>query len=282
MRAAPLRIHVFPLPESQPLDMTTDVLTPMERLRAGLPRRLRAAGIHLLICLGIYAVTLYVLLAHWYPGFHFTVDGGWQGARIMALVDLVIGPLLTLIVFNPFKARRLIVFDLTCIGTAQVAALVWGFYAVHSQHPVAVTFHDGSFYSMTAEPLRIEKAEPGLLARLSDRTPALVYVAPPANEDEETRAAMQEMMGSVALHEDPFFFRSFDENWPAVQAQAVDAEARSQASAAFAAALPAFLAAHGGQAEDYAFFPYEGRYGTCTLAFTPAGEPVDALGCEKA
>jgi hypothetical protein len=50
---------------------------------------------------------------------------------------------------------------------------------------------------------------------------------------------------------------------------------------AFAAALPAFLAGHGGQAGDYLYFPYEGHDGSCTLAFTPDGALVDAVGCER-
>ena len=50
----------------------------------------------------------------------------------------------------------------------------------------------------------------------------------------------------------------------------------------FGEALPAFLARHGGGADDYAFFAYSGREGDCTLAFRRAtGELVDALGCQK-
>lgn len=261
--------------------METAAEPPATGLRAGLPRRLRAVGIHLAISAVLFGAALYLILAHWYPGFHFLVDGGWQGVRIMIAVDFVLGPLLTLIVFNPFKARRLIVLDLSCIGIAQFSALVWGFYAVHSQRPVAVSFHDGTFYSVTAAPLKIEKTDPASVEALSDRRPALVYVAPPANDDEETRAAMQEIVGGVMPHEDPFFFRGFDEHWPEVSAQARDASEHGQQDAAFAAALPAFLADAGEPATAFRFFPYEGRYGSCTLAFTPAGALVEALGCEK-
>lgn len=253
----------------------------VSRLRAGLPKRLRAVAIHLAISAALFALALYLILVHWYPGFHFWVDGGWQGVRIMAAVDFVLGPLLTLIIFNPFKARHLIAFDLSCIAVAQLAALVWGFYAIHGQHPLAVSFYDGDFYPVPVEPLRIEKTGPEELARLSDRRPALVYVMPPANEDEEARVAMQELVGGVMAHEDPFFFRRFADHWAEVRPRAHDAARRERESAAFARELSGFLAAHGGQAADYAFFPYQGRFGTCTLAFTPAGEPAGALGCER-
>ena len=252
-----------------------------QALRRTLPSRLRAAGIHVAISAVIFLVALYLILAHWYPGFHFTVDGGWQGVRIMAFVDLVLGPMLTLAIFNPLKARKLIVFDLTCIGLTQLGALIWGFYAIHSQRPVAITYYDGGFYSATTAPLEIESYDVAQLATLSDRRPALVYVAEPVNEQEETRAVMQELMGKVGLHEDPFFFRPFAANWEQVRLHAVVAGARSKENPAFAAALPQFLEARGQQEAVFLYFPYEGRYGSCTLAFTPAGGLEDALGCEK-
>ncbi len=255
--------------------------TALERLRRSLPARFKAAGIHLSISAVIFVVALYLILVQWYPGFHFLVDGGWRGVQIMIGVDLVLGPTLTLIVFNPFKARRLIAFDLSCVAVAQLAALAWGFYAVHSQRPVAVSYHEGAFLSLTAEPLKVEKQPADYANRFSDRRPPLVYTAPPADDQEEARAAMQEVMGKVGLHEDPFFWRRLDEHWPEVRKAAKSAEARGKDQPAFAAALPGFLAEHGGQAGDYLYFPYEGHDGSCTLAFRPDGAPVDALGCER-
>lgn len=250
-----------------------------QTFRQGLPKRLLASGIHLGLSALIFLVALYLILVHWYPGFHFNVDGGWQGVRIMVAVDLVLGPLLTLIIFNPFKVRKLIVFDLSCIAVIQLGALIWGFYAIHSQHPVSVNYSDGEFYSMTAAPMHIEEYPLSLLDELSDRDPALIYVAPPAGEDEEARAAMMEVMGSVAVHEDPFFFRAFAPRWSEIKARALGAEARVRSDPQFAERLHEFLADRGGRPEDYFFFPYTGRYGTCTVAFSSSGELLDAVSC---
>ena len=248
-------------------------------LRQTLPARLRAAGIHLGISAVIFLGALYLILVQWYPGFHFTVDGGWRGIRIMAGVDLVLGPALTLIIFNPLKARRLIAFDLACIGITQLAALVWGVYAIHSQRPVLVSFYEGAFLSATGGPLKIEKYDVAGLKGLSDRHPALVFIAEPANEEEATRAAMQELMGVVPPNADPFFFRRFEDHWPDVKARAVDPSQRAKEKPAFADELPEFLAGRNAQAADFLYFPYEGHDGSCTLAFTPDGALVDALGC---
>jgi hypothetical protein len=253
----------------------------MTELRRSLPARFKATGIHLGLSLVVFAVALYLILVEWYPGFHFRVDGGWRGVQIMAGVDLVLGPLLTLVIFNPFKPRRLIVLDLACIAVVQVGALAWGFYAVHSQRPVAVSYYEGAFLSLTAQPLAIEKQPADYGNRFSDRRPPLVFTAPPADDREEARAALQELFGKVGFHEDPFFWRRLDAHWSEVLKGAVTAEARGREQPAFAAALPEFLARHGGQAGDYRFFPYEGHDGGCTLAFRPDGALVDALGCTR-
>jgi hypothetical protein len=254
-------------------------------LRQTLPARLRAAGIHVAISSVIFFVALYLILVQWYPGFHFGVDGGWRGVKIMAGVDLVLGPTLTLIIFNPLKARKLIVFDLACIGLTQLAALVWGFYAIHSQRPVVVSFYEGAFMSATAQPLKTEKYHIAELKTLSDRTPALVFTAEPANDEEGARAAIQEAMGmtgrgGVMHHEDPFFFRRFEEHWGDVKARSIDVARHQQENKAFADELTGFLERRGAKVGDFLYFPFRGRYGECTWAFTPAGEPVDALGCE--
>lgn len=250
-------------------------------LRGSLPMRLTAAAIHLAASAAVFAVALYLILARWYPGFHFTVDGGWSGARLTAAVGLVLGPLLTLVVFNPFKARRLIVLDLACTISIQAVAVAWGLQAMHSQRPVAVSFYEGAFVSVTAAPLAIERRPADYANQFSDRRPPLVYVAEPKDEQEATRAAMQELLGQVAAHEDPFFFRRLDAHWADVRARAADVRGRATAEPSFAAALAAFLAEHGGQAADYLFFPYEGKEGACTVAFRPDGSLVNALGCRR-
>lgn len=247
-------------------------------LRRSLPLRLRAAGIHFGLSLAIFAVALYLILVRWYPGFHFGVDGGWQGVRIMAAVDLVLGPLLTLVVFNPFKGKKLIVFDLACIGTAQMVALAWGFHAIHGQRPVSLNFHEGVFYSMPARSLALTPEGPGVLARISPVSPALVVVVPPANPEEQRRYARRAELQLMA-HEDAAFFRPLRDHWVEVQAAALTPAEVSDPL--FHAELADFVARRGGASSDYRFFRYQGGYGSCLVALTAAGELAGALACEQ-
>ena len=103
--------------------------------------------------LGLSAVLFvalgYVIVFAWYPDFFFETDGGWQGLRIIAAVDLVVGPLLTLIVFKAGKPG--LRFDLTAIGIVQAVCLAAGLWIVHAERPIAMVFVDGQFFSLSAD-----------------------------------------------------------------------------------------------------------------------------------
>ncbi len=110
----------------------------------------KASGVHLALSAGIFFVFLYVLIFYWYPLPYFHSDGGWQGVRIMLFVDVVLGPLLTFIVFNYKKPRNKIIFDLSVIAAIQLGALIWGVNAVYNGRPVVIVYYEGSFSSQEA------------------------------------------------------------------------------------------------------------------------------------
>ena len=67
--------------------------------------KLRAGSIHLLISLVIFLILVAVIYFIWYPQPYFFTAGGWHGVKIAGAINLALGPLLTLIIFNPAKRR---------------------------------------------------------------------------------------------------------------------------------------------------------------------------------
>ena len=106
----------------------------------------KAFAIHLGISFIIFLVILALIVFDWYPPPFFDTDGGWQGVRIMVGVDLVLGPLLTLIVYRAGKPG--LKFDLTIIGLLQASALVWGIWTVHRERPFAAVFVEDHFSTL--------------------------------------------------------------------------------------------------------------------------------------
>ncbi|MCG8381054.1 MAG: hypothetical protein MJA28_02370 [Gammaproteobacteria bacterium] len=102
---------------------------------------------HLAISFGIFLTILGFMLISWFPGPLFHLDGGWQGLRLMAAVDIVLGPTLTLLFYKP--GRRSALLDLSAIACVQVLALGWGVWAVYHQSTAALVFSEGRFVTLS-------------------------------------------------------------------------------------------------------------------------------------
>ena len=140
--------------------------------------KIKATLIHLSLSLLLFTVILYFILLQWYPEPFFTAQGGWQGIRLMAFVDLVLGPSLTFIVFNHLKQRKEIIFDLSLIAAVQIAALVWGGYTVYTQRPVALVFWTDAFYTVTSADYSEQGIENPDFSEYSTHIPPLIYSRP--------------------------------------------------------------------------------------------------------
>lgn len=96
---------------------------------------------HLAISFIIFLILLAIIVFAWFPGPLIHV-GGWQGIKIVAGIDLVLGPLLTLIVFNPNK--KSLRMDLSIIALFQVSALCYGSWIIHNERPYIISLsHEG-------------------------------------------------------------------------------------------------------------------------------------------
>lgn len=96
--------------------------------------RWQASGGHFLFsaCLGIGIFLLFRFL--WYPEALWELAGAGKLMLIILGVDVALGPLLTLLVFNPKK--RELLFDLGVIVALQVAALAYGLNVMAQSRPV--------------------------------------------------------------------------------------------------------------------------------------------------
>lgn len=109
--------------------------------------RWQAFAIHLAISIVIFLL-LAAVIYRWYPGVLFKYDGGLEGVKLIAGVDLVIGPLLTLLVYN--TAKKSLKMDLSIIALLQAACLIGGMWTIYQTRPIAVVFSDGAYMSVSS------------------------------------------------------------------------------------------------------------------------------------
>ena len=84
---------------------------------------------------------------------------------LVLAVDVVCGPLLTLILASPKKSRRERWLDFSLIGVIQLAALAYGMHSVWVAPPVALVFETDRLVVVTANEVNTDalpKAPAGL------------------------------------------------------------------------------------------------------------------------
>lgn len=146
--------------------------------------RWSAGALHLLASLAIFAMLTLIVLFWLFPAGLFQAAGGWEGLRIVVAVDLVLGPCLTLIVFNPRKPRSELVRDLSLIALVQVLALGGGVWQVLKVRPLAVVQVFDTFYAFNREDFRQLNVAEDELDRLSGWGPKYFYVEVSENSAE--------------------------------------------------------------------------------------------------
>ena len=105
--------------------------------------RWKAAGIHLAISVSIALAVVAFMFFLWYPRPYFQAMGGSGLLMLVTGVDVVLGPLITLIIFNTKK--KSLKFDLTCVAIVQMVALAYGVSTMFQARPVYTVFNKDRF-----------------------------------------------------------------------------------------------------------------------------------------
>lgn len=171
--------------------------------------RWQAFGLHLLGSAVVLVVLLLILIFFWYPGVMIDL-GGWQGIKIVAGVDLVLGPLLTLIVFNP--AKKSLKYDLLAILLFQISCLSLGVYFVHSQSPAILVMSDEGIHVISHSELGKLSEDVSSLpdTKKMHWKPLYVLDLPTDQTASGILKGTKEVIGGKPFHYNTEMYRGFD------------------------------------------------------------------------
>jgi hypothetical protein len=244
--------------------------------------RWQAAGTHLLICVAIAAGVITVMLGVWYPGPLFEAAGGTGLLYILVGVDVILGPLLTLIVFK--SGKRGMKFDLAAIGLVQVAALIYGCTIVYLARPAFIVFVKDRFELATAVEL-----DPGELAvakypqfRSPPWTGPLLAAADLPTDPAERKKMIDAALAGLDLQNFPRYYVPYAERAKEVLAKA-DTVARLRATEpAIGKVVDAYLASSGTKEADVRCLLLRTRFAWIAVLVDPkTAQPVKMLLGEK-
>jgi hypothetical protein len=240
--------------------------------------RWKASGIHFAISASIGAIVASLLFFLWYPPPYFHAAGADELVLLLVGVDVVLGPLLTLIVFR--AGKRGLKFDLTFIALAQSAALIYGMSVVLSSRPVFLCGYVDIFAIVSAyeiDPADQAQAHKPEFSSLSWTGPRLVGAQMPEDVEAHNKLVIA-AFGGKDLDTFPQYYVDYSD----VAANLVKkahpiAELRAK-NGENAAILDAWLKAHGKADNDIVWLPLHAPRDQLTMLMDPVtGQPIQAL-----
>lgn len=180
--------------------------------------RIRFAALHLGVSALVALLAALLVFGVWYPAPLHRLAGGLTLFTLLAAVDVVLGPALTLVVAHPAKPRRELRRDLAVIGALQLAGLLYGLHTISLARPAYVVFEVDRFQVVTASQLSpddLAQARPEF--RQLPWTGPLTLGAERPRSAEALMASIQKAMAGRDLALQPEHWRPLD---PAVAWQA--------------------------------------------------------------
>ena len=224
--------------------------------------RLKAFSIHLLVSATIAVSVIALMLLLWFKPPFFSALGGKHILLILLGVDVTIGPLITLIIFNHLKSRKALTFDLSVIAILQAAALIYGVSVLFHARPVFVVFSEGSFDLITANmlsPQDIAKAKVPAYRTLPLTGPVYVYTKMPSDIKESNEVLFGLTTGKD-LPQFPQFYTPYSEHGPAEGRTAKPIAELKQLNPELTAEIDQAVQASGRAVSDIGYVPLRAKF----------------------
>lgn len=165
----------------------------------------------------VAALVATVILGLWFPYPFRELSGGQHLFWIMVGVDVVCGPILTALLFNPTKSRRELTLDLSLVAFLQLVAMLYGLYSISLARPVVLAFEADRLVAVSAAEI-----DPGDLAQALPPFRALSWTGPillgarSPNEDEMLKSLDMSMQG-LGPSARPGWWQSYEKSQPFVR-----------------------------------------------------------------
>lgn len=170
---------------------------------------------------GLFALATYFL---WYPQPLLVLQGGLLVMGVLLGVDVILGPLMTLMIFSPRKPHRELRFDLAVIVSVQLAAFLYGSWIIYSERPQYLVFAHSQFFVVSG-PESSGVPEDAVLdraPRYGAFGPRVVYAAIPIEHTTSGSALLASIMGDPTFALDATTYQPLASNLDHVQPEALD------------------------------------------------------------
>jgi hypothetical protein len=237
--------------------------------------RIRAALIHLLISVAVALACAALVFGLWYPGPYRVLSGGRELFWILVTIDVIVGPLLTLVVFNVRKPRGELMRDLAVISILQAAALAYGAWTLFAARPVHLVFEVDRFRVVAAadiDPAELRQA-PAALRQLPTAGPTVI-AARRARTGQEVLDAVERAAAGVDIAMQPARWQAYDQDARVEALQRAKVWSMLTTHPSLGPALREAAHTLRRPPEGLALLPVQSRLATWSAVLDEQGEPV--------
>jgi len=138
--------------------------------------RFHAFLLHLGMSLALIAAVFAPLYLVWFPHALAAASGGLEGLTIVAAVDVVLGPLLTFVIYDVAKSKSHLARDIGIIVFLQLSCLFAGVFVVYEARPLAIVHVFDTFHVLSQPNFDALDLDSGVLNKFSGNYPKMLYV----------------------------------------------------------------------------------------------------------
>jgi len=186
--------------------------------------RLKTFGLHLLASTVALALIFGTLYFGWYrwPGWYLADVS--HVVLVMAGVDVVVGPLLTLTIANPGKPRRDLKRDILLIVAVQACALIYGTTSLWNGRPLYYAFSENVLqlvqaYDIDSQDADIARRQKALFVPHWYSTLRWVWAPLPADSDLRNKIVVSAISGGDDVISMPQYFKPWEDGLPTLRTQ---------------------------------------------------------------
>lgn len=186
--------------------------------------RLKAFGLHLLGSACALTLVMGAMYFGWYrwPGWYLTSVLHIVG--IVVMVDVVIGPTLTLVVASPGKSTRALARDIGMIVAVQLIALGYGTVTLWLGRPLYYAFSVNCLQLVQASDMQADEIAKGQrqnpqLAPYWYSMPRWIWAPLPQDPQQAMKIVQGTVFGGQDVVQMPWYFRPWNEGLPALRQQ---------------------------------------------------------------
>lgn len=182
--------------------------------------RLKVFFIHLLTSFFIALSAAGIVFLTWYPSPLYTAAGVTRIFLMLLVIDVILGPSLTLLVYKPGK--KTLVMDLTVIALLQLSALAYGLHTVADGRPAWLVFAKDRFEMVRVPDIDERKLDQAAVEyrKPSWFGPKWVAASIPFLADEKNQILFESVAGGPDIAQRPNLYQPLDRQRQIIAKQA--------------------------------------------------------------